>query len=124
MIAALLLAMQAHDHHLAPPPPGTVIRVEINPEARVSAERVGVLPPQRCDRPIAVPLSIDDQSRARTALTADSDAARVVVDRAAGVVMLTLARPMTQETSISFAAGPGTDDLAGRDSVTILVRCR
>lgn len=122
------LAVQAHDHH--PPgaaPPDAAVQVSVSPEARVAARLIAPVPPQDCARAIAIPLTIDDQSRAGTPLTvavSGVDAHAEIDPGPPPRLILHLARPATRELTLRFAIGAGTSDLAGRDRVALLIRCR
>ncbi len=138
IIFAVLAEAEPHgDHHRGhgPGPAPSVLRVTINPEARVSAERgTEPAPEPPCGAPTPISIEIDNQSGGRaplvaTALTPDFE----VVAQPAPLtgrrserrtVALRLLGAPPVDVALGFDVGPGTSDLAWRSETHLLLSCR
>lgn len=130
----------AHDHAsmAAAASDSAAIQVTINPEARVSASMSGRLPPPGpCGTPTDLRIRIVNQAFVTAALEADlvgnappevamefEPAPLTGAREEFRLLRLTLARPGSTDVTIAFRARRHEPDLAGRNRVHFLLRCR
>ena len=115
-----------------------VLEVTINPEARVSVHRTPTpLPSPTCGKPFPLLIRIVNQAGAtsdlRVRASHPSTAALVEIQppepRLAGAsveyraLRLSLLHGGTTDITLVFDAGPGTEDLGNRATVSLLLRC-
>lgn len=136
----LLLAsspgLRAGDASPAETPDKPLIRIIINPEARVSVTEIGAFPDLHSGRAIAVPVSIINQGFVTGMLEAElvgNAPAWVTLElrpeRLKGgptemrIMRLLVGRPGTADITIAFRLHSEAPDLGGRDRIHFLVRC-
>ena len=111
-----------------------VLRVTINPEARVSVEAVGPVPTVRCGGRVSLTLEVINESLGTQSLQVQvlSDGARVAspplapltgAERESREIVLLLESAHPVDITLEFDAGPGTDDLGGRSRTHLYAAC-
>ena len=118
-------------------PGGAPFKITINPEARVSVEMAGPLPPPAaCGAPVDLPVRIINEGFLMSRLDA-----QLVGDMPLGTVLefqpeplkglpeemrslrITLAKPGTADLTVAFKPHNEIPDIGGRDRVHFLMRC-
>ena len=133
-----ILVIAQHQHvNEATVPGDPPIKITINPEARVSAKFLGVLPPPvRCGTPADLQIKIINQGFVTSRLEAhlvDGNPEGVVFDfhpeplsgvpEEIRVLRLTLEKPSPTDVTISFTTRNNLPDLGGRDRIHLLLQC-